>query len=149
MNKIGDLKDRAILFGWITGLLVIIASIWILTQPLQANNLLRTINNVFISSSDSRRVSRYEGKSRERPGLLGYWYSMYNSMDKFFVFTVFQDGILVPLGAIVSANGVVEEIIPLSVHAIQTFDSMPRSILQIYVTRIEAEAHVNMEGRSR
>jgi hypothetical protein len=149
MNNIGDLKDKAILFGWIAGLLIIIASLWILTQPLQANNLLRTVNNVFISAGDSRRLLRYEGVSRERPGLLGYWYSMYNSVNKMFVFPVFQDGILVPLGAIVSANGTVEEIIPLSAHAAQTFDSMPRSILQIYVTRIEAEALVNMRGRNR
>ena len=149
MNKIGDLKDKAILFGWVTGLLVIIALLWILTQPLQANNLLRAVNNAFISAGDSRRISRYEGVSSERPGLLGYWYSMYNSMDKLFVFTVFQDRILVPLGAIVSDNGAVEEIIPLSAHAAQTFDNMPRSILRMYAARIEAEALVNMRGKSR
>jgi len=149
MNKIGDLKDKAILFGWITGLLIIIAALWIFVQPLHANNLLRTVNNVFVSADDSRRLLRYEGASMEKPGILGYWYSMYNSVNKMCVFTVFQDGILIPLGAVVSANGTVEEIIPLSAHAAQTFDNMPRSILQIYVTRIEAEARVNMEGRSR
>jgi len=151
MNKIeiGDLKDKAILCGWVAGLLIIIASLWIFTQPLQANTLLRTVNNVFISAGDSRRILRYEGGSMENSSLLGYWYSMYNSTDKLFVFTVFQDGIMVPLGAIVSANGTVEEILPLSAHAAQTFDNMPFSILRMYITRIEAAALVNMEGRNR
>jgi len=149
MNNIDDLKDKAILFGWIAGLLIIIASLWIFTQSLQANTLLRTVNNAFISAGDSRRILRYEGRGRENLNLLGYWYSMYNSMDKFFVFTVFQDGIMVPLGAVVSDNGTVNEIIPLSAHAVQTFDNMPLSILQMYVTRIEAGALANMEGRNR
>jgi hypothetical protein len=147
MNNMGDLKDKAVLFGWIAGLLVIICVLWILTQPLQANNLLRTVNSVFISMNDTRRLSRYEGQSREKPGLFGYWYSMYNSVNKMFIFTVFQDGILVPLGAIVSDNGAVEEIIPLSAHAMQIFDNMPNSILLMYTARIEAEARVNMRGR--
>jgi len=147
MTNSFDFKDKAVFLGWITGLLVLIALLWILTQPLQAYNLLRTVNNVFITAGDSRRITRQEGHIAGKTGLLGYWYSMYNSTDKMFVFAVFQDGILVPLGAIVSDNGRVSEIIPLSAHAVQTFDALPESILKIYVTRIEAAALVNIEGR--
>jgi hypothetical protein len=68
---------------------------------------------------------------------------MYNDTDKMFVFTVFQDGILIPLGAIVSSNGTVNEILPLSAHAVQVFDNFPKSVLQTYIDRIEDAALVN------
>ena len=131
------MKDKAVLFAWIAGLLLLISALWIFTQPLQTNYLLRTINNVLISNNDSRRLSAYMQKRAQEPGLFGYWYLMLNSTDQMFVFTVFQNGILIPLGAVVSANGTVEEIIPLSAHARQTFDELPESILQMYVSRIE------------
>jgi hypothetical protein len=140
MKNIQDLKDKAVLLGWIAGLLVLISLIWIFSQPLQAHYLLRSINNVFINNNDERRVINYIQKKHEKTGLIGYWYSMYNTKDLMFVFTVFQDGILVPLGAIVSDNGNVQEIIPLSAHAVQIFDNLPRSILQMYVRRIEKAA---------
>ena len=74
---------------------------------------------------------------------------MYNSTDKMFVFAVFKDGILVPIGAIISDNGKVNELIPLSAHAVQIMDDLPQSILQIYITRIETSAAVNIEGIGR
>jgi hypothetical protein len=146
MNISRDLKDRAILLGWIAGLLLLISLLMIISQPLQTYYLLRTINGVLISNDDSRRVSGHLPHKAGKAGLLGYWYSMYNSTDQLFVFTVFQDGILLPLGAVVSANGTVGEVIPLSAHAAQSFDALPASILQIYVTRIEDAASADMKG---
>jgi hypothetical protein len=133
------MKDKVILFAWITGLLLLISMLWILTGPLQTNYLLRTVNNVFTNNNDTRRLSAYVRQKVPRAGLFGYWFSMHNSQDKMFVFTVFQDGILIPIGAVVSANGTVEEIMPLSAHAVQTFSRLPDSILQIYVSRIEGD----------
>jgi len=131
------MKDKAIIFGWIAGLLILISVLWILTAPLQANYLLKSVNNVLILNNDSRRLSEYIQKKSVKAGPLGYWYSINNSMDEMFVFSVFQDGILIPLGAIVTANGKVSEVIPLSVHATQIFKNLPKSILQIYINRIE------------
>ncbi|MCL2442442.1 MAG: hypothetical protein FWD13_03140 [Treponema sp.] len=145
-QQIQDLKDRGILLAWITGLLLLISLIWILTQPLHTNNLMRTVNNVLINNNDSRRLSAFIKQKAGKANLLGYWYSINNSSDKMFVFTFFQDGVLVPLGAIVAANGTVEEIIPLSAHAVQVFSALPESILQMYINRIEATARVNIEG---
>ena len=147
-----DIKDKSIFLGWIAGLLFLIALLWILTQNAQAHNLLRTVNNVFITSGDSRRIISHVRQVSGNAGLIGYWYNMYNSTDKMFVFSVFQDGILVPLGAIVSANGSVSEILPLSAHAEQTFDTISLSVLQVYITRIEAAALIGFtetEGRRR
>jgi hypothetical protein len=146
MKNLNDLKDRAVLLGWIAGLLIIISIIWFFSQPLQTHYLLRTVNSVLINNKDSRRVTGYLPVKSGQTGLLGFWYYMQNSSDLFFVFTVFHDGILVPLGAIVSANGSIEEIIPLSAHAVQIYDKIHDSVLQIYVRRIETTAKAVIEG---
>jgi len=148
-----DLKSKIILFSWIIGLLLIITLLWNLTTPLQAHYLLRSVNNVFITTSDSRRLAAYLPqnaiKSGGKAAPFGYWYSMANSSDRMFVFAFFKDGILVPLGAIVKEDGsVAEEIIPLSAHAVQIMDSLPQSILQMYTARI-SEAAKNTEGKSK
>jgi len=144
-----DVKDRLILFGWIAGLLMLISVIWIFSQRLQAYYLLQSVNNVFVNNEDARRLSAYIPNKTGKAGLLGYWYSMRNSSNRFFVFTIFQDGILIPLGAIVSDNGSVSEIIPLSAHAVQVFNDLPQSILQMYITRIETVAPESTEGNKR
>jgi hypothetical protein len=137
------MKDKAILLGWVVGLLMLVCILWIFTQKTQAFNLLRTVNNVFINNNDSRRVSGILQVKDGKAETLGYWYQMYNSTNKMFVFTAFQDGILIPLGAIVLPNGTVDEILPLSAHAAQIFDAMPKSILQMYINRIENAAFIN------
>jgi len=137
------MKDKAILFGWIAGILLLISVLWILIQPVQAFYLLRAVNNVFMYNDDARRVSQFIRTKAGKTEALGFWYSMYNSTDKMFVFTAFQDGILIPLGAVVSPNGTVSEILPLSAHAENVFEKLPKSILQIYTDRIENAAHVN------
>ncbi|MDR1869986.1 MAG: hypothetical protein LBQ82_08375 [Treponema sp.] len=149
MKKNFDIKDAAILFGWITGLLFLIALIWVLTQPLLAHNVLRAVNGSFIAAGDSRRVSGYIKNSGKKTELFGYWYTMYNSTDKMFVFAVFRDGILVPLGAVVSDNGRVDDVIPLSAHAVQVFDKLPQSVIQIYVARIESSSPAYTEGKNQ
>jgi len=149
MKKIVNLKDIAILFGWVIGILIIISMIWFFSQPLQAYNLLRTVNNVFISNNDTYRLSGYIPQKSGKAGLFGYWYSVYNSRDLIFIFTVFQDGILIPIGAIVSVDARVEELIPLSAHAVHKFGALHHSVLQTYVKRIEAAAPAVIEGYTR
>jgi len=136
------MKDKAILLGWIMGLLLLTSVLWISIQSVHAFNVLRAVNSVFMNNDDSRRVSKFLHVKAGKAEALGYWYSM-NSTDKMFVFTVLKDGILVPLGAIVSPDGSVSEILPLSAHAVQIFDRLPKSILQMYTGRIEEAALIN------
>jgi hypothetical protein len=140
-----DLKNKVVLSCWITGFLILISITWIFTQNIQTFYLLRTVNNVLINNNDSRRVYSYIPEKTAKKGLLGYWYSMSNPADQMFVFTVFQDGILVPFGAVVS-SGVVEEIIPLSAHAEKIFDNLPQGILQMYINKIEITASASLKG---
>jgi hypothetical protein len=137
------MKDKIILLGWIAGLLLLISVIWISAQSALAFNLLRSVNNVLINNNDPRRVSEHLQAKTGRAEVFGYWYKIYNSTNKMFVFTAFHDGILVPLGAIVSSNGAVSEILPLSAHAVQIFEKMPKSVLQMYAKKIESAAYIN------
>ena len=142
MNNIPEqrtkkLKERAALLVWITGLLLLISALWIFTSPLQANNLMRSVNNTLKNNDDSRRLSQYYRMKSGKSSPIGYWFTIYNSSEKMFVFGVFQNGILIPLGAVVSANGDVTEIIPLSTHAVQVFGDISDSVLQVYINRIE------------
>jgi hypothetical protein len=136
-NQKNDLKNRAILLGWIMGLLLLISLLIIFTVPVQTYYLLRNINNVFISSNDARRLAAHIQQKPGKAEPFGYWFSMLNSENRMFVFSFFKDGILIPLGAVVSADGAVEEVIPLSAHAVQTFEALPESLVQMYVRRIE------------
>ena len=136
------MKDKAIFLGWIVGLLLLTSVLWISIQSVHAFKILKAVNGVLMSNEDSRRVSEFLRAKAGKAEILGYWYSM-NSPDKMFVFTVFKDGILVPLGAVVSPNGTVSEILPLSAHAAQIFDGLPKSILKMYSGRIEEAALIN------
>jgi len=136
-NQKNDLKDKAILLGWIMGLLLLISLLIIFTVPVQTYYLLRNINNVFINNNDTRRLTAHIHQKPGKAEPFGYWFSMLNSEKRMFVFSFFKDGILIPLGAVVSADGAVEEVIPLSAHAVQAFESLPESLIQMYVRRIE------------
>jgi len=140
------MKDKLILFGWIAGLLLLTSVILFFSQPTLAFNLMRSVNNVFINNNDSRKLSAYLPVKTGKAEIFGYWYTMYNSANKMFVFSTFQDGILVPLGAVVSPNGDVDEVLPLSAHAEQIFEAMPKSVLQMYIYRIQDAAYINFSA---
>ena len=131
------IKDKAVLAGWVAGLLIAISLLWIVTQPLQSRYLLKSVNRILVSRSDPRRLIEALPGNEIKPPLFGYWFSLFNSTEKMFIFPVFQDGIFIPLGAIVLPNGKVDEIIPLSAHAVQKMDNISKSILQMYIVRIE------------
>jgi len=146
MINFDSIKNKAVIFAWIIGLLLILSLIWILSQPLQKHYLLRAINNVLIANGDSRRISDYKNVNDGKTGLFGYWFLMHNSPGSMFVFAFFQDGIMIPLGAVVSDNGSVVDVIPLSAHAMQVADKLPASVLQLYIARIEAASLANIRG---
>jgi len=122
--------------GWILGIILLLCVFWQLIQGIQSHYLLRTVNNALSSMDDSRRVAS-SLPQRDKNGLYGYWYKMYLSDDNFFVFSVIHNGIMIPLGAIVNSDNKVNEIIPLSAHAVQIFDKLPEAVLKIYITKIE------------
>ncbi|MDR0444635.1 MAG: hypothetical protein LBH44_14655 [Treponema sp.] len=143
MSESSGLRDKAVILGWVVGLLLIISLLWVSTQPLQAQYLLRTVNRMFITEGETVRLAAPLPQNTGNINLFGYWYSIVNSSDRMFVFAVFQDGILIPLGAMVTSANEVERIIPLSAHAVQTIQKIPHGIMQIYVKRIKTAASAN------
>jgi len=143
------IKDKAILAAWITGIILLISMLWIFTQGVQASYLMRSVNKVFASNDDTRRAMAPIQQKSDSANMIGYWYSMINSTDKLFVFTVFNDGILVPLGAVVSEKGKVDEIMPLSEHAVYVFKALSEIVIQMYTNRIEASVSGGFETEGR
>jgi hypothetical protein len=144
-NKTGapvfsGIKDWAVFFGWIGGLILVGGIIWSLTQPVRTRALLRSVNRVLSLGEDPRRleaplsVPRLSGRADP----LGCWYTLEKSGDAFFVFPIMRDGILVLCGAQVSPEGKVAEVIPLSDHAKQVFNDISGGVIQTYIRRIEA-----------
>ncbi|MCL2180664.1 MAG: hypothetical protein FWB83_06005 [Treponema sp.] len=145
--QVRDIRDKAILFGWITGLLLLVCLLWGLTTPLQTHYLLRSVNSVFNSNGDPRRLTSHLHQSAPKASLLGHWFAMQNSADQMYVFAFFQDGILLPLGAVVSPDSIVLDVVPLSAHAVRIYNKIPDSVIKMYVNRIEASAAAIRRGR--
>jgi hypothetical protein len=138
--NVPDLKDRAILFGWIGGLLLVGMLLWGLTQPLQTRCLMRAVNKSLEHLKDPRRVSAPLGRHPVSASPPGVWYSVSDSDAAMLVFAVMWDGILVPCGARVSGEGKVEELLPLGSHAEQLLKNIPEAALRFYIHRIETAA---------
>jgi hypothetical protein len=134
------LKDRAILLGWIAGLIVAAALLWSFTFSFRAAGLMRSANRALTELGDERRLSAPLSRPSNGQFPLGCWYTVERSTSTFFVFTVMRDGILVPLGAEISAEGRVREILPLGNHARQVFERIPQGLVNVYTRRIESVA---------
>jgi hypothetical protein len=130
-------KDPALFVGWIAGLIVIGALTWVLLRPQLSFDLMRTINRTFIASGESRRLAGLLSRPPARSAPLGVWYTLYGSDDLFYVFTIMQDGLMIPCGARVTPEGRVVEVIPVSRHARRVFDRLSGEIIRIYTRRIE------------
>jgi hypothetical protein len=139
MNKlIPVLRDRAIFMGWIAGLVLVASLLWSFSFSFRAACLMRVTNKALITMGDKRRLSAPLPNSYAGPVPMGCWYSLSESGSIFFVFTVMREGILVPCGAEISEDKKVIEIIPLGSHARQVIDRMPRTLIQVYIHRIES-----------
>ncbi|MCL2881150.1 MAG: hypothetical protein FWF29_12980 [Treponema sp.] len=132
-----ELKDRLLLAAWIAGLALIGALAWRVSQPLLYSYLEHSVNLSMQASGETVRVTNARSVPSAKRAQLGMWYSVAGSEDMFFVFPVFQDGVLSVCGAILSPENKVERILPVSAHARQVFSQLAPGITGIYVQRIE------------
>jgi hypothetical protein len=135
-----EFRDKAVFLGWIAGLLLAGLLLWSLTQSLQARYLLRAVNRVLIFREDTRRLAAPLNVRSLSAAPLGVWYSMIDSDSAMFVFALMWDGMLIPCGALVTTEGQVTDLIPLSGSAGQLLDRIPQRIIEIYIRRVEAAA---------
>jgi hypothetical protein len=128
-------KDGGIFMGWLAGLILIGCMMWVFTQPLRSTALMRSANRVLLEAQDPRRL----GEPLPLAALsgtmapIGTWYALTGSGDRAVVFSVIADGICASYIAMISNQGRVESLIPLSGH----LERLPREILRPYIRRIE------------
>ena len=128
------LKDTAIFFGWIAGIIIIAGLSWALTQPIRNRFLIRSVNRVLEQSGDSYRLGELAPLGRSG-SLMGTWYTM--EEKKAYVFSFIGEGTFFPCAAIITAEGRVEEFIPLSSHGERILSRISPGILKLYARRIE------------
>ncbi|MCL2192384.1 MAG: hypothetical protein FWB78_03175 [Treponema sp.] len=138
MNSIVPaLKDRAILAGWIVGLVLAASLIWSFSFSFRLHVLMHATNRALIGMDDTRLLNAPLPRAFQTRELLGGWYTLVGSDSLFLVFAIMRDGILVPHGAEVSADGQILELIPLGYHAWQVLDRIPQGLIDVYARRIE------------
>jgi hypothetical protein len=140
MDKPAPPGGWAVFFGWVAGLILIGGAAWFFTQPIRNQFLMNSVNRILAHGEDPRRLGVPLAGPR-KTGLsapLGNWYSLENSRNVFFVFPLVREGPMALCGALVSPEGKVEELIPLSGYARRIFYDLPQSIKQMYIHRIEA-----------
>ena len=150
------LIDRALLLGWIVGLVLAASLLWGLSFSFRAARLMQVTNRALALMNDDRRLAQPMPRQLAGALPLGAWYSLAGpsaessesaaSGATFFVFAIMQNGILVPCGAEISAEGEVIDIIPLGNHARRVLDKIPRGMIQVYSNRIESGLARNREG---
>lgn len=136
-----QMRDAAILVGWIAGLVLIAGLCWFFTQPVRSRFLLKAVNRVLEQSGDSRRLGEPVSPGPRGGGFseMGSWYTMIQAPDgtRAFIFVLIGEGTFFPCAAVVSPEGKVEEFLPLSSHGEKMIKRVSSGILGIYTRRIE------------
>ncbi|GHV71035.1 hypothetical protein AGMMS49928_21150 [Spirochaetia bacterium] len=135
-------KDSLLLGAWIGGIILVGGLLWFFTQSLRDEFLKNSVNQVLAMDDGNRRLGPPLSRQKFRRGesLRGRWYSRADSEGRVMVFAVMTDGLRLPCAAMVSQDGLVEEIIPLSLQAERALKRLPSGILKTYILRIEGGA---------
>ena len=140
-------RDTAVFLGWAAALFLAGFLLWSLTQSLRDRSLLRAVNRVFIQRGETRRLgaSVPPPRSRRKTNLPGSWYSLAETKQLVYVFSVMNGGVMAPYAAFIGPGGKVSEVIPLSVHAEQFTPRFREGLMGIYIRRIEKLAGTEEE----
>jgi hypothetical protein len=130
------LKDGGILLGWIVGILAAGGLVWFFTQPLRTKALMRSVNGVLLSRGDSRRLAAHLSAPPEPERPLGVWFTRTDSAGRAVVFAMMDYGIQASFAAMLSPQGDLEELIPLSGHAERIQERLSPEFTQLYLRRI-------------
>jgi hypothetical protein len=141
------LKDPGIFAGWIGGILLLGGLLWLGTQGIRSETIARSVNRALQEAGDPRRIGA-PSPFRSLPDQ-GYRYSLLSQAGKAVVFSVMSGGDAIPFAAMISSEGIVEELIPLARNRNRTLQRLPPGLLPAYIRRIEAvEAQIaSREGK--
>lgn len=149
---IPQLKDAAILAGWIAALLLLAGLMWFLSQSVRNRFLLSAANQVLEQSGSPRRLGTAvpRGSLKTSSSRIGTWYNLSehsarqagetarnSAGEKAVIFVFIAGGSSFPCLAVLNASGELEEFIPLSGHGEKMMKRVSPGILGIYTRRIE------------
>ncbi|MDR3161056.1 MAG: hypothetical protein LBU28_05510 [Spirochaetaceae bacterium] len=135
-DEMSALKDPGIFAGWIGAILLLGGLLWLGTQGIRMEMTARSVNKVLQEAGDQRRI----GAPRPFRSLpdQGSRYALLNQPGGAVVFSVMTGGGALPFVAMISPEGIVEELIPLARNRDMTLEQVSPGFLQSYIRRIEA-----------
>jgi hypothetical protein len=147
MNKLSEkiallplpVKQWGFFAAWIGGLVLIGILLWGLTGSLRSQIIVASANKVLERSDVPYRLDKAIG-TLGKPGRatqLGSWFTLRNNDGRAVVFPLMTGPNAAAALALLSREGKVESLIPLSTGAVQLFERLPAEVVQIYVRRAE------------
>jgi hypothetical protein len=132
-------KQWGFFAAWIGGLVLTGILLWGLTGSLRSQVMATAVNKVLDSSGIPYRLDKAAG-AWGKPGRamqLGSWFTLGNNGGRAVVFSLITGPNAAAAMALLSREGKVESLIPLSTSALQLFERLPDETLQLYVRRAE------------
>jgi hypothetical protein len=138
-EKRTGLRDLGILLGWIAALILAGGLFWALTQPLRAGMLMRSANRVLAFTQEPYRLESAISPwgVSGRASQLGVWYTLINTGGRGVIFPLILRGSSLSFLAILSPEGSVEALIPLSGNSVKALGELSPDVRGMYIRRIE------------
>jgi hypothetical protein len=134
-----SVKQWGVFAAWIGGLVLIGILLWGLTGSLRSQIIAASANKVLDRSGIPYRLDKAID-TLGKPGRatqLGSWFTLRNDNGRAVVFPLMTGPNAAAALALLSREGKVESLVPLSTSAVQLFDRLPAGVLQLYVRRAE------------
>ena len=144
-GDVSGLKDLGVFAGWLVGIFLLGGLLWYGTQQTRINMMIRSVNMVLDALEDPRRL-KSPLSSRSTPEQ-GSRFSLVGTNGRAVVFSIITEGTFVPFVAMISPEGKVEELVPLTGNPDRVLDRLSPGTLTIHTRRIEAaEALIASRG---
>jgi hypothetical protein len=143
-----DWKTAGLWAAWAAGIFLLSGLLWLFTQNVREARLINTANKSLESQGYEFRVEKSPAERNGRLALLGYRLVLADTGETCVIFSMFSGGIPASCLAVLSEEGAVREMVPLSRHGQKILGRMPTDILNIYKHRIEA-AEARLRGREQ
>jgi diphthamide synthase subunit DPH2 len=147
LSDISRFKELGVLGGWLLGIFLLGGLLWYGTQGPRAQMMIRSVNKILEAREDPRRLQDplFPWSTPEQ----GNWFSLVDAKGTAAVFSVVAGGTFVPFAAMISPDGKVEELIPLTGNSIRMTARLSPETMAVYVRRIEAAELRNSARRGK
>jgi hypothetical protein len=132
-------KQWGLFAAWMGAFMLVGILLWGLTGNIRSQMMISSVNRVLARSDSPYRLDRQIG-ALGRPGRamqLGSWFTLKNSSNRAVVFPLMAGPNVAAALALLSPEGKVESLVPLSINAVQLFDRLPPGAIQLYTRRVE------------